>query len=93
MVVAAFSLAVHGGGSLYEALNIARKNMQPHDTSFYELLEWQELPSKLALMEEVLDLAASVRAALCKMTDHYNVSRAMIKYPKAPRSDLVRAQY
>ncbi|KAF8390726.1 hypothetical protein HHK36_025253 [Tetracentron sinense] len=89
LVVAAFSLAVHSGGDLLEAVNIARRINQPHDQSYHELLESQNLDSDKALMDEVMDLAASVKAALCKMTDEYFVSQAMAEHPQAPYSDLV----
>uniref|UniRef100_A0A5B7ATI3 Polynucleotide adenylyltransferase n=2 Tax=Davidia involucrata TaxID=16924 RepID=A0A5B7ATI3_DAVIN len=89
LVVATFSIAVHSGGSLLEAVEIVRRISQPHDTSFNELLEPGDLDSDDALINEVIDLAASVKAALCKMTDEHFVSRAMIEYPQAPHSDLV----
>lgn len=92
LVIAAFSLAVHSGGSLLEAVQIAMNIAQPHDTRFCELLEPEDPLSQDDLIYQVSDLAASIRATLCKMTDRYYVSQAMIKYPKAPRSDLVRAQ-
>lgn len=91
-VVAAFSLAVHSGGSLLEAVDIARKISQPNDLSFQELLESQGVLSAGSLMDEVIDLAGSVKASLLKMTDENFVSQAMIKYPQAPCSDLVRNQ-
>lgn len=89
MVVAAFSLAVHNGGDMLEAVNIARKITAPHDSSFHELSEPQYLDSH-ALTDAVMDLAASVKGALCKMTDEHFVSQAMAGYPQAPHSDLVR---
>ncbi|XP_015882126.3 uncharacterized protein LOC107417975 isoform X1 [Ziziphus jujuba] len=88
MVVATFSLTVHNGGDISEAVNIARRITKPHDTSFYELLECRNLDS-CALTNEVMDLAASVKRALCKMTNEQAVSLAMAEYPKAPYSDLV----
>ncbi|KAK2973998.1 hypothetical protein RJ640_026716, partial [Escallonia rubra] len=88
LVVAAFSLAVHNGGDICEALKIARMISKPHDISFHELRESQNLDSK-ALKNEVMHLAESVRSALCDMTDEYYVSQAMARYPKAPYSDLV----
>ncbi|CAK9177473.1 unnamed protein product [Ilex paraguariensis] len=88
LVVAAFSLAVHNGGDLREALNIARRISKPHDVTFHELLEPQNLDSKV-LKHEVMRLATSVQSALTNMTDEYSVSQAMAKYPKAPYSDLV----
>ncbi|GLT63997.1 hypothetical protein SLA2020_365170 [Shorea laevis] len=41
--VAAFSLAVHSGGSLFEAVEMAKKISQPHGPSFDELLEPEDL--------------------------------------------------
>ncbi|CAK7336072.1 unnamed protein product [Dovyalis caffra] len=89
LVVAAFSLAVHSGGSLLESVEIARRIFQPHETSFPELLEAQSPDSNNALVHKVINFAATVRTALRKMTDEYYVSKAMAKYPKAPSSDLV----
>lgn len=71
-----------------EAVNIARKITAPHDSSFHELSEPQNLDSH-ALTDAVMDLAASVKGALCKMTDEHFVSQAMAGYPRAPYSDLV----
>uniref|UniRef100_A0A5B7BUX5 Polynucleotide adenylyltransferase n=1 Tax=Davidia involucrata TaxID=16924 RepID=A0A5B7BUX5_DAVIN len=88
LVVAAFCLAVHNGGDMLEALNIARRISKSHDISLYELLEPQNLDSE-ALTDEVKNLAASVKGALSNMTDEYFVSQAMSGYPKAPYSDLV----
>ncbi|XP_057804889.1 uncharacterized protein LOC131020210 [Salvia miltiorrhiza] len=88
LVVAAFSLAVHNGGDLSEALSIARRINKQHEISFEELLEPKYMESNV-LLDEVKDLAASVRSALHHMTDDYFVSQAMAKYPKAPYSDVV----
>ncbi|KAK9113357.1 hypothetical protein Syun_020154 [Stephania yunnanensis] len=88
-VVAAFSLAIHNGGDLLEAVNIARRISKAHDSSFPELLETNDLDSDGAFINEVLALAASVKTALSMMTDETFVSRAMAKYPQAPYSDLV----
>ncbi|KAK7826963.1 poly(a) polymerase i [Quercus suber] len=88
MVVAAFSLAVHNGGDILEAINIAKKITAPHDVSFHELSEPQVLGSR-AMTHEVMDLAASVKSALCKMTDEHFISQAMSGYPQAPYSDMV----
>ena len=90
MVIAAFSITVHSGGSLFEAVEIARRISQPHD-SFDELLDLRDLDFNNALIDHVVDLAASVKAVLCKMTDPCYVSQAMSKYPQAPCSDLVRS--
>lgn len=87
LVVAAFSLGVHNGGDLSEALSIARRISAQHDGSFHEL-ESRDL-DLAALKEEVVELATSVQRALTNMTDEYSVSRAMANYPKAPYSDLV----
>lgn len=88
VVVAAFSLAVHSGGSLYEAIELAQNISQPH-ASFHEIVESNHKESDYSLMEQVVDLAVSVNVVLCKMTDNQYVSQAMIKYPQAPWSDLV----
>ncbi|KAK6148013.1 hypothetical protein DH2020_018925 [Rehmannia glutinosa] len=88
LVVAVFSLAVHNGGDLSEALSISRSINKQVDTSFHELLEPRHLDSDV-LFDEVMSLAASVRSALTHMTDEHFVSQAMAKYPKAPYSDLV----
>ncbi|KAK3018158.1 hypothetical protein RJ639_003828, partial [Escallonia herrerae] len=88
LVVAAFSLAVHSGGSLSEAVKVAWRISQPHNTSFLELSEPGALDSDAVLMDEVIDLAASVKDALQKLADERYVSRALIKYPQAPHSDL-----
>ncbi|KAG8379491.1 hypothetical protein BUALT_Bualt07G0094000 [Buddleja alternifolia] len=88
LVIAAFSLAVHNGGDLSEALSIARRINKQHDTSFQELSEPGPMDSE-TLLDDVMSLAASVRSALGHLTDEYFVSQAMAKYPKAPYSDLV----
>lgn len=94
LVIAAFSLAVSNGGSLPEAVEIARTMSQPHATTFHEILEpVTTTRSKNALINEVVDLAASVKAVLRKMTDPDYVSQAMMKFPKAPCSDLVSPQH
>lgn len=92
LAVAAFSIAVHTGGSLSKAIKVARKISQPHNRSFCELSEREGLDSDDALMDEIMNLAASVRAALHKMRDEHFVSQALIKYPQAPHSDLVRTK-
>ncbi|XP_028125487.1 uncharacterized protein LOC114322392 isoform X3 [Camellia sinensis] len=88
LVVAAFSLAVHNGGDMLEVSNIAMRISIPHDMSFHELLQPQNLDVE-SLKDEVVDLAASVKCVLTKMTDEYFVSQAMSMYHKAPYSDLV----
>ena len=88
MVVAAFCLSVHNGGDVLEALNIAKRISTPHDTSFHELLQPQNLDFE-ALIDEVMNLAASVKSIMTNMTDEYFVSKAMSMYNKAPYSDLV----
>lgn len=89
LTVATFTLAIHNGGDLVEAVNIARGITRPYDSSFSELLEPQPLDSDSELMDEVLDLASSVKGALSMMTDEHFVSQAMAKYPLASQSDLV----
>ncbi|KAE9608602.1 putative polynucleotide adenylyltransferase [Lupinus albus] len=88
LVVAAFSLAVHNGGNLLEAVNIARMINKPHDVRFPELLDLSGLNAE-SLEAEILDLAESVRGTLLQMTNEYFVSQAMADYPAAPHSDLV----
>ncbi|WMV07505.1 hypothetical protein MTR67_000890 [Solanum verrucosum] len=88
LVVAAFSIAVHCGGSLSDVLGIVRKISQPHDTRFPELID-QNIESDEALLDEMMDLATYVEAALQEMTDEHFVSRALIEYPQAPKSNLV----
>ncbi|KAF3438521.1 hypothetical protein FNV43_RR21283 [Rhamnella rubrinervis] len=88
LVVAAFSLAVHNGRNISEAVNIVRTITKPRNESFHELLEPRNMDSQ-ALTNEVMDLAASVKRALSNMTDEQFVSQAMARCPKAPYSDLV----
>ncbi|KAM6594783.1 hypothetical protein CsatA_002486 [Cannabis sativa] len=88
LVVAAFSLLIHNGGNITEALEIVRRITTPHDASFPELLEPVNLNSR-ALTSEVMDLAKGVKAALNEMTDEHAISHAMAGYSKAPFSDLV----
>lgn len=88
LVIAAFCLAVHNGGSLSEAVSIAKSITRPHDSSFHELLEQSQIMDE-NLVNDVKDLAAAVKTALCQMTDETIVSQAMAKYPQAPFSDLV----
>lgn len=87
-MVAAFSLAIHNGGDMLEAVNIARRITKLHDVSFNELLETQDLNPR-ALKDEVVNLATSLKHALNHMTDEQIVSEAMAGYPQAPYSDLV----
>ncbi|KMT07357.1 hypothetical protein BVRB_6g149830 [Beta vulgaris subsp. vulgaris] len=89
LVIAAFCLAVHNGGSLSEAVSIAKSITRPYDSSFHELLEHQGQNMDDDLVNDVKDLAASVKTALCQLTDVTIVSQAMAKYPQAPISDLV----
>ncbi|XP_010929642.1 uncharacterized protein [Elaeis guineensis] len=89
LVVATFTLALHNGGDLAEAVEIARAINYPHDVSFPELLQPQRWEMDDELVKEVVDLASAVNAALSSMTDEYFVSKAMAKYPRAPCSDLV----
>lgn len=88
VVVAAFSLAVHSGGDISGGINIARKITKPHATAFYELSQPEDLDPQF-LIDEVLDLAASVKSMLSRMTDEHYVSQAMKDFPQAPYSDLV----
>ncbi|KAF6159214.1 hypothetical protein GIB67_009487 [Kingdonia uniflora] len=89
LVVATFTLAVHNGGDLDEAVSIARKISRPHDSSFHELLMPRNLDLDEVLINEVMDLATSVQDALSMMTDKTFVSQAMAEYSQAPYSDLV----
>ncbi|KAF5730989.1 hypothetical protein HS088_TW19G00592 [Tripterygium wilfordii] len=66
-VIAAFSLAVHNGGDMSEAVDITKRITRPHDISFPELSEPQNLDSQ-ELINEVMHLADSVKDALTKMT-------------------------
>ncbi|KAL9226434.1 hypothetical protein vseg_002249 [Gypsophila vaccaria] len=88
LVIATFCLALHNGGTLSEAIRIARSISRPYDPSFQEVVKTRGLEDK-NLMVEVKDLAASVKSALSKMTDESIISQAMAKYPQAPSSDLV----
>ncbi|PWA88209.1 polynucleotide adenylyltransferase family protein [Artemisia annua] len=88
LVVAAFSLAVHNGGDMEEAIGIAQRISTPHATFYYELSDSQYLEPR-ALKKEVLELGVSVSKALSNMTDSYYVSQALRSYPKAPKSDMV----
>ncbi|KAI3727093.1 hypothetical protein L1987_66902 [Smallanthus sonchifolius] len=63
LVVAAFSLAVHNGGDMEEAISIARKLSKPHATTYHELSEPKSLEQK-ALKKEVLELGSSVLISL-----------------------------
>lgn len=87
-VVAAFSLAVHNGGDVLEAVKITQKVTKPHNRSFFELLEPEELDSQ-TLLDEVMDLDSSIKEALGQMTDGKFISKAMAAYPQAPYSDMV----
>ncbi|KAK7318320.1 hypothetical protein RJT34_03019 [Clitoria ternatea] len=88
VVVAAFSLALHNGGKISEAVDIARRINKPHDARFPELLDPSSLDEE-DLENEILDLAESVKGSLLKMTTRHLVSGAMCDYPQAPHSDLV----
>ncbi|XP_027920697.1 uncharacterized protein LOC114178797 [Vigna unguiculata] len=87
-VVAAFSLALHNGGNLSEAISIARRINKPHDTRFHELLDPSGLDEE-DFEGEILDLANSVKESLSQMTNGHLVSGALAGYPQAPYSDLV----
>ncbi|VFQ60897.1 unnamed protein product [Cuscuta campestris] len=89
LVVAAFSIVVYTGGSSSDALGIVKKVSQLHDTRFAELSVDHSPNSDEELLDEVMDLAVDVKCTLQKMTDECFVSRALIKYPQAPPSDMV----
>ncbi|RYR41418.1 hypothetical protein Ahy_A08g037805 [Arachis hypogaea] len=78
--VAAFSLAVHNGGNLLEAVDIARRINKQHNARFPELLDPSGLDAEY-LEEEILDLADSVKGTLSQMTTRYLVAQAMADYP------------
>ncbi|XP_078433381.1 uncharacterized protein LOC144704733 [Wolffia australiana] len=88
LVVATFTLALHNGGNISEAIKISRKINHRHDSRFPELLQPREMDDA-ELATEVLDLLSSVRSSLNIMTDENHVAQAMAKYPQAPFSDLV----
>ncbi|MQL79376.1 hypothetical protein Taro_011799 [Colocasia esculenta] len=88
LVIATFTLALHNGGDLSEAVKIAKRITHSHDASFPELLEPREMDAD-GLACEVLDFSLSVRNTLSMMTDEHYISQAMAKYPQAPYSDLV----
>ncbi|XP_015581210.1 poly(A) polymerase I isoform X2 [Ricinus communis] len=88
LVVAAFCLAVHNGGDMSEAVNIAKRIDKPHDMSFHELCKPGDMDTD-QLVDEVMDLAQSIKRVLSMMTDEHYVSQAMAEYPQAPYSDLV----
>jgi poly(A) polymerase len=88
-VVAAFSLAVHNGGDILEAVNISKNICKPHNTNFKELSLVPQNLDPQTLKHEVLRLAASVLTAVSNMTDAHIISQSMAEYSKAPQSDLV----
>ncbi|XP_042408638.1 uncharacterized protein LOC121997997 isoform X1 [Zingiber officinale] len=87
-VIATYCLALHNGGNLPEAVDIARSITRSHDNKFPELLKSREWDDG-DLICEVRNLASSVTSALSSMTDEHFVSQAMAPYPQAPYSDLV----
>jgi len=89
LAVAAFSITIHNGGNLSEAVYIAGMINKPHDVRFPELLNHSGLETE-SLEAEILDLAESVRGTMLQMTNEYFVSQAMADYPQAPHSNLVR---
>ncbi|XP_072958449.1 uncharacterized protein [Typha angustifolia] len=89
LVVATFTLALHNGGDLSEAVEIAKRITHPHNINFPEMLEPRKWDADGDLVGEVLDFASAVSASLSSMTDEYFVSQAMATYPQAPYSDLV----
>lgn len=68
MLVAIFCLAVHNGGDMSEALNIARRITKPHDVSFQELSEPEDKDYEI-LNDEVMDLAESIKRVLSNEYD------------------------
>lgn len=88
-MVATYTLALHNGGNLSEAVDIAWRITHSHDASFPELLEPRGWNSTGELISEVLEFASSVGSALSSMMDEHFVSQAMARYPQAPYSDLV----
>ncbi|XP_022987140.1 uncharacterized protein LOC111484780 isoform X4 [Cucurbita maxima] len=88
LVVAAFSLAVHNGGNMMEAISIAKSIGRAHNVNFHELLEPENLEVQ-TLIDEVMDLTTSIKNALHKMTDEHSVSLVLEMYPQAPASYLV----
>ncbi|KAL9313986.1 hypothetical protein ACSQ67_019438 [Phaseolus vulgaris] len=88
LAVAAFSITIHNGGNLSEAVYIAGMINKPHDVRFPELLNHSGLETE-SLEAEILDLAESVRGTMLQMTNEYFVSQAMADYPQAPHSNLV----
>ncbi|CAH9080278.1 unnamed protein product [Cuscuta europaea] len=89
LVVAAFSIVLHTGGSSSDALGIVKKISQSHDPRFPELSVDLNLSSDEELLNEVMDLSVDVKCTLHKMSDERVVSRALIKYPQAPQSSMV----
>ncbi|CAH9052061.1 unnamed protein product [Cuscuta epithymum] len=89
LVVAAFSIVLHTGGSSSDALGIVKKISQSHDTRFPELSVDLNLSSDEELLNEVMDLSVDVKCTLQQMSDERFVSRALIKYPQAPQSSMV----
>ena len=60
LVIAAFSLAVHNGGDMEEAIGIAKRISTQHATIYAELSDSQYLEPK-ALKKEVLELGRDRR--------------------------------
>ncbi|KAJ3675825.1 hypothetical protein LUZ60_004867 [Juncus effusus] len=89
LTIATFTLALHNGGDISEAVSIANKITDSHDGTFPELSRSFRLESERDLEREVIDLAESVKEAMDCMMDGEFVWRAMEKYPEAPRSDMV----
>ena len=71
-MVAAFSLAVHNGWDMEEAIGIAKRISTQHATIYAELSDSQYLEPK-ALKKEVLELGVSVSKAISNMTDSFYV--------------------
>lgn len=68
MLVAIFSLAVHNGGDMSEAPNVARRITKPRDVSFQELSEPEDKDYEI-LNDEVMDLADSIKRVLSNEYD------------------------
>ncbi|XP_031260952.1 uncharacterized protein LOC116119153 [Pistacia vera] len=84
LVVAAFSLAVHSGGSLLDSIEKAKRISQLHDScmSFHELPKSQRLDN-VDFMYRVINLATSIIAILHDMTLEYSVPQSMSQSPQA----------
>lgn len=96
LAVAAFSLAVHSGASLLEAVKIAKRNF---------LTTWWKLPWITSFRKYIIKWCVNVSGHWSRnisqwcnyarwwMNDDCYVSRAMIEFSEATFSDLVRAYH